>query len=144
MYMHLYALVYLQFTQSSIACACVLSWLTLCDPGISWVCCIDRQILHHCVKGSICPGGAVVKNLPANAGDARDLSSNPGSGRSPGIGNGYPLQYSCLGNTMNRGAWWAAVHVVAESQTWLSDWACKYNNLFMEHPLLQHLGCRAD
>ena len=52
----------------------------------------------------------VVKNLPANAGD---MSSVPGLGRSPGIGNGNPLQYSCLGNSMGRGVWWAAVHVVA-------------------------------
>ena len=50
------------------------------------------------------PGGAVVKNLPANAGDTRDACSIPGSGRSPGIGNGNPLQYSCLENSMDRGA----------------------------------------
>ena len=55
------------------------------------------------------PGGAVVKNLPANAGDARDTSSIPGSGRSPGGGNGNPLQYSCLKNSMDREAWWATV-----------------------------------
>ena len=51
------------------------------------------------------PGGSLVKNLPANAGDARDTSSIPGSRRSPGIGNGNPLQYSCLENSMGRGAW---------------------------------------
>ena len=51
------------------------------------------------------PGGSLVKNLPANAGDARDKSSIPGSRRSPGIGNGNPLQYSCLENSMGRGAW---------------------------------------
>ena len=50
----------------------------------------------------------VVKNLPANAGNARDTGLIPGSGRSPGEGNGYPLQYSCLGNP--RGAWRATVH----------------------------------
>ena len=55
------------------------------------------------------PGGTVVKNLPANAGDARDTGSTPGSGRSPGVGNGNPLQYSCLGNFMDRGAWQATV-----------------------------------
>ena len=47
----------------------------------------------------------VVKNLPANAGDVRDVSSIPGSGRSPGGGHGHPLQYSCLENPMDRGAW---------------------------------------
>ena len=46
----------------------------------------------------------------------------PGSGRSPQEGNGNPLQYSCLGNPMDRDAWWATVHGVAKSQTWLSDW----------------------
>ena len=50
------------------------------------------------------PGGSVVKNLPANAGDVRDKGSIPGSGRSPGGGNGNPLQCSCLENLMERGA----------------------------------------
>ena len=60
------------------------------------------------------PGGAVVKDPLANAGDK---SSIPGSGRSPGEGNGNPLEYSCLRNPMERGAWWAAVHGVAKSRT---------------------------
>ena len=59
----------------------------------------------------------VVKNLPANAGDLRDVGSIPGPGRSPGEGNGNPLQYSCLGNPRDRGAWWATVFGVAESDT---------------------------
>ena len=59
----------------------------------------------------------VVKNPPANAGDIRDVDSIPGSGRSPGEGNGNPLQYSCLGNPMDRGAWQATVHRVAKTQT---------------------------
>ena len=58
--------------------------------------------------------GAVVKNPPANA---RDVGLISGSGRSPGVGNGNPLQYSCLGNPMDRGAWHAAVHGVAKNQT---------------------------
>ena len=53
------------------------------------------------------PGGSVVKNLPANAGNAGDVGLISGSGRSPGGGNGHPFQYSCLGNIMVRGAWWA-------------------------------------
>jgi len=57
----------------------------------------------------------VAKNPPANAGDIRDLSLNPGLGRSPGEGNGNPLQYSCLENPMGRGIWWATVHRVAKS-----------------------------
>ena len=58
----------------------------------------------------------VVKNLPADAGD-RHSGSIPGSGRSPGGGHGSPLQYSCLENPMDRGAWRATVHGVAKSQT---------------------------
>ena len=56
----------------------------------------------------------VVKNLPANAGDARDTGSIPGLGRSPGEGNGNPLRYSCLENPMDRRAWWAVIHGVAK------------------------------
>ena len=59
-------------------------------------------------------GGAVVKDSPANAGDARDMGLIPGSGRSPGVGNGNPLQYSCLKTSMDRRAWWAIVHGVTE------------------------------
>ena len=66
-------------------------------------------------------GGSVVKNLPANAGDARDMDSSPGLGRSSGIGNGNSLQYSCLENSMDRGAWWATVHGAAKSGTQLND-----------------------
>ena len=59
----------------------------------------------------------VVKNPPANAGDTRDLGSIPGSGRSPREGKGNPLQYSCLENPMDRGAWRAMVHSVSQSRT---------------------------
>ena len=59
----------------------------------------------------------MVKNLPANAADLRDMGSIPGSGRFPGEGNGNPLQYSCLENPMDREAWQATVHVVTKSQT---------------------------
>ena len=62
----------------------------------------------------------MVKNSPANAGDARDVGSIPGLGRSLEVGNGNPFQYSCLENSMDRGAWWATVHGVARSQTRLS------------------------
>ena len=59
----------------------------------------------------------VVKNLPASAGDLRDMGSIPGLGRSPGGGRGNPLQYSCLENPMDRGVWWATVHRVTKNQT---------------------------
>ena len=63
----------------------------------------------------------MVKTLPANVGDTRDLGSIPGLGRSPGAGNGKSLQYSCLGNPMDRGAWWAPIHGVAKSRTPLNS-----------------------
>ena len=63
------------------------------------------------------PGGAVVKNLPASGGDARDAGSIPGWGRSPGGGNGNPLQYSCWGNSMQRGARWG--------RGWVGMWGHK-------------------
>ena len=72
----------------------------------------------------ICQGiqvAVVIKNLPANAGDIRDIALIPGSGRSPGEGHGNPLQYSCLENPMDRGAWWATGHRVAQSRTWLKQ-----------------------
>ena len=59
----------------------------------------------------------MVKNLPANAGGIKDVGSFPGSGRSPGERNGYPLQYSCLENSMDRGSLWATVHGVTKSCT---------------------------
>ena len=66
------------------------------------------------------PGGSEDKASACNAGD---LGSIPGSGKSPGEENGNPLQYSCLGNPMDRGTWWATVHGITKSQTRLSDFA---------------------
>ena len=70
------------------------------------------------IKVVLFPGGSEVKASACNAGD---LDSIPVSGRSPGEGNVSPLQYSCLENPMDRGAWWATVHGVAKSRTRLSD-----------------------
>ena len=61
------------------------------------------------------PCDSVVKNTPDNA---RDTGSIPGSGRYPGEGNGNPLQYSCLGNSMDRGAWWDTVHGGKKKKEW--------------------------
>ena len=73
----------------------------------------EATCMHtHIPHGKGFPGGSVVKNPPANA---RDAGSIPGLGRSPGEGNGYPLQYSCLGNPMDGGAWPATVHGVTWS-----------------------------
>ena len=68
-----------------------------------------------------CTGGSVVKKVPANAGD---MGSIPGLGRSPEEGNGNPLQYSCLRNPIDRGAWWATVHGVRRE----SDMTEQLNN----------------
>jgi hypothetical protein len=71
----------------------------------------------YCILGAF-PGSSVVKKLPANAGD---VGSIPELGRSPKEEDGNPLQYSCLGNTMDREAWWALVYGVAKSWTRLSE-----------------------
>ena len=76
------------------------------SPVFSWI--HDHRI----------PLALVVKKLPANAGDVRDVGSILGSGRSPEEGNGNPLQYSCLENPTDRGAWQATIH---RSQTWLKQ-----------------------
>ena len=62
------------------------------------------------------PGGLAGKESACSGGDTGDLGSIPGPGKSPGEGNGNPLQYCCLGNSMDRGAWWAIVHGIAESR----------------------------
>ena len=74
--------------------------------------------LHVLYRSKRPSGGSVVKNPPVNA---RDVGSTPGSGRSPGEGNDNPLQYSCLENSMDRGAWWDIVYGAAKSWTQLSD-----------------------
>ena len=63
------------------------------------------------------PGGSMVKSPPANAGSSGDVGLIPGLERSPGVGNGNPLQYSCLENSMDRGAWQTTVQRVAKAQT---------------------------
>ena len=73
------------------------------------------------------PGGSVVKNLPASAGAAGAVGLVLGSGRPPGGGNGNPLQYSSRDNPVDRGAWWATIHGVTKSWTWLTEHACLHN-----------------
>ena len=77
------------------------------------------QVTRSLITLKVFSGGTVVKNLPANAGDAGDVSSVPGLGRSPGGGGGNSLQYSGPENSMDRGAW--GPHGIAKSQTGLSD-----------------------
>ena len=69
------------------------------------------------MRGRGFPGALIVKNLPANAGDIRDAGWIHGLQRSPGGENGNPFQYSCLENSMDRGAWWGISHRVAKSWT---------------------------
>ena len=72
----------------------------------------------------------MVKNPPANAGDIRDAGLIPGSGRSLGGGHGNPQQYSCLGNPMDRGAWWATVQRVAKNRTQLKQFSMQPSILY--------------
>ena len=80
---------------------------------------IPHMYLHVFIYTYGSPGGSVVKNLPANAGDTGSI---PRSGKIPREVNSNPLQYPCLGNSMDRGAWRATVHGVTKSQTWFSDY----------------------
>ena len=75
---------------------------------------MDKDVVHIYGTSDM---ALVVKNVPANAADIRHVCSIPDLGRSPGGGNGNPVQYSCLENPMVREAWWATVHGVAESPT---------------------------
>ena len=81
------------------------------------------------------PGGLDGKASAYNAGDP---GSVPGLGRSPGEGNGNPLQYFCLENPMDRGAWWAAVHGVAKSRTWLNDFIFTFHFHALEKEMATH------
>ena len=96
-------------------------WVS-CHPK-AWSTANIQQLLNkfNCILSVLegFPSGLVVKNPPANAGDTRDSSLIPESGRSSGEGNGNPLQDSCLENSMNRGAWWATY----------SPWGCKGWNM---------------
>ena len=85
-------------------------------PLLDW----DYTFCGRDYKGEGFPGGTRVKNLCANAGDIKDMGSIPGSGRSPAVGNGNPLQYSCLDNPVDSGAWPVTVYGVAKGQTRLS------------------------
>ena len=83
-----------------------------------------KPCLRVCFWGDPASQVLAVKNPPAKAGDARDTGLIPGSGRSPGGGNGNPLQYSCLENSIGRGAWWATVR----GQRARHHWTTKHNS----------------
>jgi len=88
------------------------------------------------------PGDLVVKNLPTNAGGTREVGSLPGSGRSPGEGNGNLFQCSGLENPTDRGAWWATVHVVTKSQTRLSTHTHTHTHTHQTLGIWVHLAIR--
>ena len=97
-------------SHSWIFCLCDLTFLA----SVSYKC---MNSMRWAIFITGFPGMLVVKNLSANAGDIRDVGSIPGLGRSPGGGHGNPLQYSCLENPTDRGAWQATVHRVTELDT---------------------------
>ena len=97
----------------------VVQWLQLCAPNVGSPGLIPGQgTRSHRPQLFSFPGGSDSKESAHNVGHPGLI---PGSSRSPGKGNGNPLQNSCLGNPMDRGAWWASVHGVAKSQTQFSD-----------------------
>ena len=116
-----------------------------CSPTQSWVALINGWLLWNKFPSQMVPE---VKNPSANAGDVRDTGSIPELGRSPGEGNGNPLQYSCLENPMKREARWATAHRVTKSRTrlkQLSTYTCTHNStylteLFWEWHELQYMS----
>ena len=93
-------------------------WATVCgvrELDMTELLALSLSLHKQSIKGF--PGDSAIKNLLANAGDTGDMCMIPGSGRSTAGGNGNPLQYSCLGNPMDRGVWWATVHGTAELNT---------------------------
>jgi len=97
----------------------------LIDTWTGWIS-LESKGLSRVFSNTTVMVVLVVKNLLANAGNVRDMGLIPGSGRSPGGGQGNLLQYSCLENPMDRGAWWAMVHKVAKSRTQLKQLSMYY------------------
>ena len=97
----------------------------------------SQSISKFLLLGGDFPGGTVVKDLPATG-------LIPGSGRSPGVGNGNPFQYICLENSTDRGVWRTTGHEVAKSLTGLSEWACTHAGVLSRLMLLMCLLCCND
>ena len=113
-----------QVCEGHSALQCHSVWFSPSEAFPSTYCHSDMTlwlITLHFLKCVGYSGSSVVKNPPANARDA---------GRSPGVGNGNPLQHSCLQNSMDRGAWQATVHGVTKSRTWLSDQHTHFKSLY--------------
>ena len=103
--------------------------LSLCPHCYPQICSspLSFSVPYICVNGL--PWWLNCKESICNAGNSGDLCLIPGLGKSPGEGNGHLSQYSCLENPMDRGAWWAAAHGVAKTQTWLSMHGIVYSSL---------------
>ena len=110
---------------------CSIDKITDAGPQLSGS--LDYSVVHSLYGASQVM--LMVKNLPANAGDVRDVGLVPGSGRSPGGGRGNPFRYSCLENAMDRRAWPATVHRVAQSRTQMKQLSthvhCLYNRIYL-------------
>ena len=109
----------------NIVCVCLFSYTCAELLCINYIFCLFDSVISVCMLLHGVPWASQVASLgkesSCNAGDREDMSSIPGSGRSPGGGHGNPLQCSCLEKPMDRRAWWATVHGVAESRARLSD-----------------------
>ena len=90
---------------------------------------LQAYFIYYRTSGAGLPRWLSGKDSTCNAGDVRDTGSIPGLGRSPGGEHDNPLQYSCLGNPMDRGAWQATAHRVAKSQTWLNNWTHTHTHI---------------
>ena len=99
----------------------------MCEALFSWEVCSWIKKLT--------PGGSAGKESTCNAGDKGDVGSVPESGRSPGRGNSYPLQYSCLENSRDRGTWWVTVHGVAKSQILWSMYTHTHSHTHTKKPI---------
>ena len=110
---------------SSLPSDCLALWIFTHDSHSQ---CLSLPLQYVPLCGLL--GGASGREPTVNAGDLRDAGSNPGSGRSPGEGNGNLLQYSCLGNPVDRGAWRATVHRVTKSQTRLKQLRAQHMCLY--------------
>ena len=104
-------------------------WKGFTNRSVAGGSCSDERVLWPVTWIYRCPSGSRGKEATYNAGDIGDTDLTPGLGRSPGVGNGNPLQYSCLDNSMDREAWWATVLGVAKSRMieWLTlalSWLC--------------------
>ena len=106
-----------------------------------WVHCLQRNHIFYWASQVV----RVVKNTPANVGEVRDSGLIPGLGRSPGGGHDNPLQYSCLDNPMDGGAWWATVHRDTKSQTRLKQLSSKHTHGFYHTiKIKDECGCKLE